>query len=295
MIKSMTGYGQADGLIWGIDHLVQIKTVNNRYLRIEVRLPEPLAFVQDDVEKLLRQHIVRGTVSCIIRPKDPAVAQSCMDEDALRQLIIRLDRVRSSLANCSGMSIDMATLLTLPQVTRPLEPQAQQAQQIRQEVLALVQSAIDKLTQMRLAEGQFLSQELLGYCQQIEACLERISQMRDQVLAGYVQRLRKRADELLIQAGCQLDEQTLAMELAVLAERSDIAEEIARLTSHIEQFRQACQDQDQTGRRLEFISQEMFREANTIASKAIDAKIASIIVDIKCQIDRIKEQVQNVE
>ena len=111
----------------------------------------------------------------------------------------------------------------------------------------------------------------------------------------YAKRLRKRVDELLAEAKLKLDEQTLAREAAILADRSDISEEIARLDAHLQQFRQICQTDGQAGRRLDFLSQEMLREANTVASKASDAQIVRSVVDIKCLIERLKEQIQNIE
>ena len=129
----------------------------------------------------------------------------------------------------------------------------------------------------------------------MERNLEQISDRCDVGPREYAEKLKRRVDKLLEQAELKLDEETLAREVAVFAERSDISEEVARLYSHMQQFEQCCQADNQAGRRLDFISQEMLREANTIASKACDIEITRHVVDIKCQIDRIKEQVQNVE
>ncbi|MHC4566429.1 MAG: endoribonuclease YicC domain-containing protein, partial [Planctomycetota bacterium] len=125
--------------------------------------------------------------------------------------------------------------------------------------------------------------------------LEQIRGRAAIVLQEYADKLRKRVDKLLARAELKLDEETLAREVAVFADRSDISEEISRLDSHVQQFEQCCQTNDQSGRKLDFISQEMLREANTIASKASDIEITRCVVEMKCQIDRIKEQVQNVE
>jgi uncharacterized protein (TIGR00255 family) len=148
---------------------------------------------------------------------------------------------------------------------------------------------------MRAAEGGSLEADLKNHCQAISEDLERIRSRGAAVLHEYAIRLRKRVDGLLAEAKLKLDEETLAREVAILADRSDISEEIARLDSHLEQFIQSCHSNDQAGRRLDFISQEMLREANTIASKASDAEIIRSVVDMKCRIDRIKEQVQNIE
>jgi uncharacterized protein (TIGR00255 family) len=129
----------------------------------------------------------------------------------------------------------------------------------------------------------------------IQKDLRKIRARCDVVLKQYAKKLKQRVDALLAQAKLKLDKETLAREVAVFADRSDISEELARLDSHLQQFVQCCQSNDQAGRRLDFISQEMLREANTIASKASDTEIVRCVVDMKCRIDRIKEQVQNVE
>jgi uncharacterized protein (TIGR00255 family) len=162
-------------------------------------------------------------------------------------------------------------------------------------VLNTSQKAIEKLKQMRAAEGSSLEAELRSYCELIRRDLEQIRIRSATVIQEYAKRLKRRVDGLLAEAKLKLDEETLAREAAILADRSDISEEITRLDSHLQQFAQSFQADDQAGRRLDFISQEMLREANTIASKASDSEIVRFVVNIKCQIDRIKEQIQNVE
>ncbi len=294
MIKSMTGYGAAEGEINGVSCAVEIKAVNNRYLKTNVKLPEVLAFMEEDIEKLLRKNLSRGTVSYVFRLKSisPDVLFD-IDEAALKALMERLNRVRSS-ASVDG-TIDMAGLLNLPGMIRPALPDKAMAEQIKDTVLSVSREAIEKLKQMRAVEGSSLEADLKSRCEVIRKDLERIRSRSVNVIQEYAKRLKRRVDELLAEAKLKLDEQTLAREAAVLADRSDISEEIARLDSHLQQFAQSYQASDQAGRRLDFISQEMLREANTIASKASDTEIIRCVVDIKCQIDRIKEQIQNVE
>jgi uncharacterized protein (TIGR00255 family) len=295
MIYSMTGYGEAEGQIGGLDYRLEIKTVNNRYLRTEIRLPDALTFLEDEIERLLRKHFFRGTVSYALRVKGTA-SRVEIDEAALSDLVQRLDRVRSTTQTAASLSIDLATLLTVPDIVRPAEPSEDEVRQIKSGVLALSGQAMERLKEMRAVEGRYLDADLKGHCDTIAADLEQIRTRRTVVLQEYAQRLRKRVDELLAEVKLKLDEETLAREVAILAERSDISEELARLESHLGQFEQARHlEGEQVGRRLDFISQEMFREANTIASKASDNDIARTIVDVKCRIDRIKEQVQNVE
>jgi uncharacterized protein (TIGR00255 family) len=290
----MTGYGGAQGEVNGINYVVEVKAVNNRYFKAIIRLPELTAFLEEDIERLLRKNLSRGTVNYVLRLK--AVSANTLfdiDETALQTIVEKLSRVGSSVD--INRAIDIGSLLNLPGIIQPTLPDEEMAEQIREVVLKISQEAIDKLKQMRAVEGDFLEADLKKHCRAIEQDLERIRARSAAVLQEYAKRLRKRVDELLAHAELKLDEEILAREVAIFADRSDISEEIARLDSHLQQFAQSCQANDQAGRRLDFIGQEMLREANTIASKASDTEITRWVVDIKCQIDRIKEQVQNVE
>ena len=294
MINSMTGYGGAQGEINGVNYVVEVKAVNNRYFKTIIKLPELAAFLEEDIERLLRKNLSRGTVNYALRLKDvSANALFDIDEAALKAIVEKLSRVGSSVD--INRAIDIGSLLTLPGVIRPTSPDEEMAEQIKEVVLKISQEAIDKLKQMRAAEGSFLEADLKKRCRAIEQDLERIRARSAAVLQEYAKRLKKRVEELLAHAELKLDEEILAREVAIFADRSDISEEIARLDSHLQQFAQSCQANDQAGRRLDFIGQEMLREANTIASKASDTEITCWVVDIKCQIDRIKEQVQNIE
>ena len=294
MINSMTGYGGAQGEINGVNYVVEVKAVNNRYFKTIIKLPELAAFLEEDIERLLRKNLSRGTVNYALRLKNvSANVLFDIDEAALQAIVEKLSRIRSSVD--INRAIDIGSLLTLPGVIRPTSPDEKMAGQIKEVVLKISQEAIDKLKQMRAAEGGFLEADLKKRCRAIEQGLERIRARGAAVLQEYAKRLKKRVDELLAHAELKLDEEILAREVAIFADRSDISEEIARLDSHLQQFAQSCKGNDQAGRRLDFIGQEMLREANTIASKASDTEITRWVVDIKCQIDRIKEQVQNVE
>ncbi len=290
----MTGYGDAEGQLNGVTYTVEIKTVNNRYLKANMKLPETVAFLEEAIEKLLRRNLSRGTVNYVLRLKNaPANVLFDIDEPALQTLMERLNRIASSAnINCP---IDIGGLLNLPGILEPASPDEKVAKKIKKTVLDISQEAIEKLKQMRAAEGTALEADLKKHCSAIKQDLERICARSEVVLQRYSERIKKRVNELLASAKLKLDEETLAREVAVFAERSDISEEIARLDSHLQQLLDGCEANDQAGRRLDFISQEMLREANTIASKASDTEITNCVVDIKCRIDRIKEQVQNVE
>jgi len=290
----MTGYGDAQGQLNGVTYTVEIRTVNNRYFKANIKLPESIAFLTEAIEKLLRSNLSRGMVNYVLRLKNASAnVLFDIDEKALQAVIERLSRISSSAdINCP---IDIGSLLNLPGILEPASPDEKMAEQIKKTVLEISQEAIEKLKQMRAAEGTALEADLKKHCDAIKQDIERISARSEVVLTRYSEKLKKRVNELLVSAKLKLDEETLAREVAIFAERSDISEEIARMDSHLQQLLQGCQTNSQAGRRLEFISQEMLREANTIASKASDTDITSCVVDIKCRIDRIKEQVQNVE
>ena len=294
MLNSMTGYGEAVDEFEGVSYAVEIKAVNNRYLKTIIKFPEGSAFLEDDIDKELRRHLSRGTINYVLRLK--AVADRALfeiDDGALRSVVTKLNAISTS-AGAKG-SIDLASLLNLPGMVQPVLPDEEQSARIKEFVLRLTARALDKLERMREAEGVFLEADLKKHCDAIHKELETIRRCSGTVTQDYAKKLRKRVDELLAEAKLRLDEQTLAREVAILADRSDISEEITRLDAHLQQFSQICQSDGESGRRLDFLSQEMLREANTVASKAGDAQIARAVVEIKCLIERLKEQIQNVE
>ncbi len=290
----MTGYGEAEGEVNGVCYAVEVKALNNRYLRTIIKLPDAVAFLEEDIEKLLRKSLSRGTVNYVLRLKNvSANVLFDIDETALRAVMEKLGRVGSSAG--VKATVDIGSLLSLPGIIQPVLPDKSVAEQIRKKVLDISQKALGKLKQMRAAEGTALEDDLKKHCKVIEQDLERIRARGAAVQKAYAKKLKKRVNELLVDAKLRCDQETIAREVAIFADRSDVSEEIARLDSHLQQLLRVCQAKGQAGRRLEFISQEMLREANTIASKATDTEITRLVVDMKCRIDRIKEQVQNVE
>lgn len=294
MIRSMTGFGQACAEIEGVVYTVEIRSVNNRYLKIQVRLPDMLAFLEGEIDKLHRQHIQRGTVNYSLCMKNVS-GQALFDIDE-NTLAAYLKRLKALLgAEEAHGRIDLAGMLTLPGIVQPAIPTEEQTERMRQAALMLTQQALEKLTLSRGEEGRILQADLLSNCDRIGAHLETIGKRVDTVVQDYHKRLKERVENLLAQAKLKLDEDLLAREVAIFAERCDIAEEVSRLGAHLQQFRECCEKGDSVGRRLDFVTQEMLREANTIASKSADAGIAHSVIEIKCAIDRIKEQVQNAE
>ncbi len=289
----MTGFGDGQGRLNDATYAVEIRAVNNRYFKAKIKLPESLAFLEEEIEKTLRENLSRGMVNYVLKLKDvPADSLFEIDEKALRVYIERLGQLGSG--SDTKCQIDIGSLLGLPGIVTPALPDEQMAKRIKEVVLKVTKQAIGKVQQMRQAEGAALVADLNGRCEAILKALKQIRARSGVVPQEYQKKLRKRADGLLAEAKLKLDEETLAREVAVFAERSDISEEIARLESHLQQFTQSCRADEQAGRKLDFITQEMLREANTIASKACNTEIVNCVVEIKCQIDRIKEQVQNI-
>lgn len=294
MLKSMTGYGEGCVETQGICYQVEVRSVNNRYLKTSLRVPDILNFLEEEIDKLLKESLVRGTVNYSLRIKNVAAEPMFEINEATLKMYIK------QLSEAAGeakvdLNINLANLVTLPGVVHNVEPDEEACDKMRQAVIQASRKAIDQLMAMREREGKAMADDLMSNCDQIK---ERVGQIRTKspiVVKEYQEKLQKRIDDLLKEAQLNIDAQTLMREVAVFAERSDISEECTRLESHVSQFYSLCEQGESAGRRLDFLCQEMFREANTIGSKASDAQICQWVVDLKCFIDRIKEQVQNVE
>jgi uncharacterized protein (TIGR00255 family) len=293
MLHSMTGFGSGTAEVDGVEYVVEIRSVNHRYLKPYVRLPESWSGVESDIEQLLRRHIHRGTVTLTVRMKVPEEQAAWrVNTAALNSYLDQLRPVEIDAG--SALRIDLGSLLQLPGVCEP-PPMEEIVRQTREGLLELIAAAIGNLTEMRRREGQSLASDLAAQCDAVEQGLSRVAERAPAVVEGYRHRLAARVRELTSDGQLAVDQDSIAREVAVFAERCDIAEEIARLRGHVEHFRRAAASSGPAGRKLEFIAQEMLREANTIASKANDSDIAQTVVEIKTAIDRIKEQVQNVE
>ncbi|HEG44705.1 MAG TPA: YicC family protein [Phycisphaerales bacterium] len=294
MIKSMTGFGDASDQIDGMKYFIEIKTVNNRYLKTSVKVSEVAAFMTDEIDKLLRSCINRGTVNFSLKIQS-ASDQGLfdIDENTIQAYIKKLTTIAEQ--NNIDTRIDITSLLTIPGVIQPALPDEQQAEKVRESVITMTQQALEKLDLMRTQEGKTLADDLIANCDAIAQKLDIICQKSPLVVQEYHDKLKKKVDDLLAAARLELDSETLAREVAIFAEKCDIAEEITRLNSHLAQFKAFCKENTNSGRKLDFVTQEMLREANTIASKASNELICQSVIDIKCSIDRIKEQVQNIE
>lgn len=293
MLLSMTGFGDGNSDGERLHVTVEVRSVNNKHLKISVRAPESYLTLENDVEKLIRGRLARGTVSVSLRvDRIDAAAEYAINRNVLRAYSQQLH----SLANELHLPppSDLSAVLQLPGVVE--ESDARLLEQDDWPVVeAAVSAALDKLDAFRATEGAAMAADLSTLCDDIERQIEAVQQRRPLVVSGYRQRLQERVAELLAEFQVTVSEADLVREVALYAERSDINEELTRLACHVEQVRALLQSGARAGRKLEFLCQEMFREVNTIGSKANDVEIAHRVVDAKADVERMREIVQNIE
>lgn len=293
MIISMTGFGDASAERSGTHYSLEIRSLNNRFYKPVIKLPDIVAGLEPEIETKLRDRLVRGSITFILKMRvEGAEAAYLINKSALQAYIEQLKDVKG----VDGLArIDLASLLTLPGVCQEPADDGDHLEKHGPVIRELIEKSLGKLIAMRQREGQALFDDLLRHLQVISTNLSEVEKRAPFVIDEYHKRLQARVNELLSKAEMQVAQIDLLKEVAVFAERSDISEEIQRLRHHLTAFEQACRTSEHAGRKLDFITQEMLREANTIGSKANDAHIAGHVVDIKGAIDRMKEQVQNVE
>ncbi len=285
----MTGFGDAACEADGVHYAIELRSINNRYYKASIRLPEEIGGLEADLDSLLRKRINRGSVTLTAVVQDAsASAAHEINEAALEHY---LSRVREL-----GLNVEAGSLLELPGVLQP-PTRADLLDRTRPIITKLAGQACDKLNTMRDREGRGLADDLLKHLAEVSGRIDLIAQRAPQVVEEYHQRLRSRIDDLMARAQLEVSQVELVKEVAVFAERCDISEETQRIGAHVRQFEQILHrdDGEPAGRTLDFLAQELLREANTIGSKANDATISRTIVEVKGAIDRIKEQVQNVE
>lgn len=295
MIRSMTGFGDASARADGVEYCVEIKSVNNKYFKAILRLPDALQSLEAECEVLLRRRLDRGSVTISVAVSDTTEgAAQAINTQALDRYA---EQIRSAKA-ASGESVvlDIASLVSLPGVLVPPADDGDRHEKARAVLLPLIEKACEQLIEMRTREGADLAADLMGQHATISAHLEAVIEQAPSIVEEYEKRLRTRIEALLADAEVTVDQVDLIREIAVYAEKTDIAEEITRLRGHLGQFESRITGNDGSplGRTLEFLTQEMLREANTMASKSPSAEIAQRIVEIKGAIDRIKEQVLNI-
>ena len=296
MIESMTGYGGAQHVAEGLCYMLEVRSLNNRYLKLSIKLPEPLQYLDYVVERIIRKRLVRGSVSYQLRLRgEGGGGIQPINAEVLQHYVDKLSRAKLPEGAEASLSLELGMVATLPGVCEPADFDDEGRKRQEEIVVDLTNRAIDALVGMRRTEGARIFEDLTEFCTSIRSRVVGIKDRAPTVLDEYHERLKTRVATLMQSGGFELAADGLMREVAIYAERCDISEEIARLDSHLDQFAELCQRDEPVGRTLDFLTQELLREANTIASKSNDAAIAHEVVDIKGLIDRLREQVQNVE
>jgi uncharacterized protein (TIGR00255 family) len=292
MLKSMTAYAGAEMSAETISVSVEIRSYNSRHLDCVLRIPPAYAAFEEQMKKQVASTYVRGRVEVRIKIQDTATAAGAFDVDLSKAqaYLEAVDRLKDHFKLAEEATLDR--LLALPGIVIPAEAPSTEGHWTV--ITACLQDALDSVETMRCAEGDYLEQDLLQRLDTIESGLRQI----DGAAAGLLPMVRDKLAtriEALTQAVVDLDPGRIAQEAAILADRSDISEEIVRASSHIQQFRDIMQADEPGGRKLNFLLQEFNREFNTMGSKIGQAAVSHVIVDIKAEIEKMREQVQNIE
>ncbi|MCI9667124.1 MAG: YicC family protein [Angelakisella sp.] len=292
MIRSMTGFGRAQGVLGGKDITVEIRSVNHRYFEFSARLPRAYSWLEEKLKGVAQGAASRGKVevSLLIQTVEGSDAQVVVNTALAREYVEALREL--------GRELDLPDDLSLSAVARfgeifTLRRAPDDEEEVQANVLAVAAQAAERFSQMRRAEGEKLREDILGRLISIEERVAQVEERSPQTVAEYRQKLTARMEELLGKAA--VEEQRILAEAAIVADRWAVDEETVRLRSHIAQLRSILDTPEAVGRKLDFLVQEMNREANTIGSKAQDVRIAQVVVEIKSEIEKIREQVQNIE
>lgn len=294
MLLSMTGYGESQTQQDRLAVSVEVRCINSRYLKLSVRSSEGYGPLDPKIEALVRQRIRRGTIQVNLRVERAASADDYhLNEEVMGGYRGQLHHIQENWGN--HQPIDPQQLLMLPgvvtEVTRGAEDVGQDWPVIRDSLIR----ALDGLDSMRREEGKAMAADLVDNLDLIGAALAEVETRAPLVVDAYRARLHERIGKVLAELNVALEPADILKEVSLFADRSDISEEVVRMRSHLEQFRDIMDSAEPSGRKLDFLTQEMVREGNTIGSKANDVEIARQVIEIKAAVERIREMIQNVE
>lgn len=297
-VLSMTGYGDADGQIDGWALKVSVRAVNHKALDVRVNSPRDWAWFEPHVAKILRAKVNRGRVDVLIEVRQAASADGALwqvDEDALGSICAQLQ----SLGQRHGITqpLSWSEVLNFRRLFEKSDAQAADPEQQLEQCAALVGMAVDRFNASRAEEGATIASTMLGYLDFLGDGVAQVAAIRPQLLEGYRQRLKERLDEVLQRDDIALDEQRLAQEVVLFADRTDVAEEIQRAGAHVERLKQLFgQPQaEPVGKKVDFYLQELIRETNTMASKSNFSDLTELVVQMKSVIEQMREQAANIE
>ena len=292
MIKSMTGYGRAVETVNGREFTVELRSVNNRYLDCSVRLPRMLSFAEDAVKQAVKGSISRGKVDVFITVRSEAgdEVQVTLNTSVLQSYLTAMHQMVDEFGVKDDISVSAVS--RLPEVFVIEKPQVDE-EQLMADLMSVVSKALEGYDAMRKAEGEALDRDLRSRGETILELVSQVEAGNGKTVSDYRARLEAKIKEVL--ANTAIDESRILTEAAIFADKVAVDEETVRLRSHLKQMNSMLTTGGAVGRKLDFLLQEMNREANTIGSKCTDVNLARIVVDIKAELEKIREQTQNIE
>ncbi|NLI90717.1 MAG: YicC family protein [Peptococcaceae bacterium] len=292
MANSMTGFGRGETRGHGYSFSIEMKSVNHRFLEVVVKLPRYLNVLEENVRKIIQERVSRGRIEVYINTKETEEKKRLVKVD--KELTLSYDNSLKELAQLlnSAYITDIYRLVALPEILT-VEEEETDAEVLWPFLEAAVLAALQQLVQMRRDEGERLLRDLRNRIGYLRDLTKKVEERAPEVVVEYQEKLKERLSSLL--ADTTLDESRLAMEVALLADRASITEELVRMGSHLDEFEKTLQSSESIGRKLDFLVQEMNREINTIGSKANDLVISRIVVEGKSELEKIREQIQNIE
>ncbi len=291
MIKSMTGYGKANLEKSERRYQIEIKSVNHRYLDISVKMPRQLSYLEEPIKKAIGDKVKRGKVDVFVTFENNSLeGQEIKINTELASAYIKELKKLAESENILA-DIQVNDIARYPDVLNIKNNQDDEI--IKQELLEVSQIAIDNLVEMRQIEGTKMAEDIKGRLEYIQGKVKEISKLSTGLIEEYVVKLEERLKQIL--KGQEIDQARLAQEVVIYADKCSVEEEVTRLNSHISQFHSLINSSEPIGKKLDFIIQEMNRETNTIGSKANNLEITDRVIDLKTQIENIREQIQNIE
>lgn len=292
MIKSMTGYGSASGSAQGFNISVELKSVNNRFLDTSVRIPRSFMFAEEVVKAAVQRHISRGKVDVFVTVDSAGTDEVCVkvNESLLKGYVAAVRQIAQEY----GLNDDISAMSVarFPEVLT-VEKADIDTEAVAAAIGELTELALEDFDKMRLREGEKLRDDVLNRLQTIESLVSTVERSAPETVRAYQSRLEQKMQEVLGTAG--IEESRILTEAAIFADHIAVDEETVRLRSHMSQLKQMVEGSSPTGRKIDFLVQEFNREANTIGSKCQNSAIAHTVVDLKSEIEKIREQIQNIE
>lgn len=290
-MKSMTGFGRASLESNGKNYIIEIKTVNNKYSDITVKSPKRLSFMEDKIRKQIANRMTRGKVEVSVSFFDFSNKSKnvVLNKEIAKEYIKQLREIADE--NNLSENISVVEIAKLPDILNSID--SDNDEEIASEALQCLNMALDSLIEMRKAEGENIKQDLLIRIERVQNLVDKIAENSKGIVEEYVSKLEKRVKEIL--KTDVVDENRIAQEAVIYADKTSIEEELTRLNSHIVQFKELANSDGPVGKKLDFMIQEMNRETNTIGSKAGSGEITKAVIDLKVELEDIREQIQNIE